>query len=264
MTRSALYIGRVVHTRSRPRRHRLSYACYWMLLDLDELHDLDRRLRWFSLNRWNVFSLRNTDHGSGSDIPIRDQAERALREAGIDIAGGRILLLAMPRILGYGFNPLSIYFCHRRDGTLAALIYEVHNTFRQRHSYLIASKSEEGPELLQRCAKRFYVSPFLDMDLAYDFRVMLPAERVRVGITASDSSGALLAASLSGEHAPLTDASLMRVFATHPLLTLKVVAAIHWEAVRLWWKGVRLVPRPPPPETPVTALLDHDPARRIS
>ncbi len=127
---SALYIGRVIHRRLRPRVHRLAYRSYWLLLDLDEVPALARRLKLFSLNRFNLFSFHDADHGSGTTKPLRAQIEANLSAAGIDLEGGKILLLAMPRLLGYAFNPLSIYFCYAQDGTLAALIYEVHNTFR--------------------------------------------------------------------------------------------------------------------------------------
>ena len=252
---SALFVGHVVHSRLRPRRHRFCYRCFWMLFDLDELPKLDRELRLFSHDRSNLFSFCNADHGAGGDAPIRTQATHHLLEAGIDIGTGKVLLLAMPRILGYGFNPLSIYFCYRPDGSLAALICEVHNTFQERHSYLIATDDCKGAsEFALRFEKHFHVSPFLAMDLTYDFTVTEPAEAVRVAVRAFDREGVLLNASLAGARVPLTDLTLLKVFVTHPLLTLKVIAAIHWEALRLWWKGIRLVSRPPPPEQPVTFI----------
>ncbi|MEQ1715545.1 MAG: DUF1365 family protein [Hyphomicrobium sp.] len=262
---SALYTGRVVHARLSPRRHRLSYSCYWLLLDLDDLTALDRRLRFFSHNRFNLMCLADADHGAGLGKPLKAEAQRHLSDAGIDIAGGKVLLLAMPRILGYGFNPISIYFCHRADGELAALIYEVHNTFQQRHSYLIATESGSADgHVLQQCSKRFYVSPFLGMDLTYDFDVEEPGEAVRVGVRVSGSNGLVLTASLAGRRQALTDRALLRVFLTHPLLTLKVMAAIHWEALRLWWKGVRLVPRGEPPEKPVTTITPNKRAEKAA
>jgi DUF1365 family protein len=253
MGQSALYVGRVVHERFRPRRHRLNYRAYWMLLDLDELPSLGARLRLFSVGSFNLFSFRNEDNGSREREPLRDQVELHLRAAGIDIGGGAIRLLTMPRVLGYAFNPLSIYFCHRADGSLAALIYEVHNTFRQRHSYLIAVERTGDQPIRQSCEKRFYVSPFLHMDLTYDFTVVEPGETVRVVVRGSDHDGPMIVASLTGARVPLTDARLLGVFFSHPLMTLKVIAAIHWEAVRLWMRGLRLYPRPSPPSEPVTA-----------
>jgi DUF1365 family protein len=249
---SALYVGRVTHHRSRPRRHALAYRGYWLLLDIDDLDGLAGRLRFFSHNRLNLFSFHDQDHGSGARAPLRAQIDKNLGAAGIDLGGGAIRLLAMPRLLGYAFNPISIYFCHRRDGSLAALIYEVHNTFRQRHSYLIAVPDGGKGAVRQNCAKRFHVSPFLGMEMHYDFSVSAPDERVRIIVRGSDAGGEILVAALLGKRAELTDAALLRLFVTHPLLTLKVTLGIHWEALLLWLKGLRLHERPAPPSEPVT------------
>ena len=142
--RSTLYAGIVTHRRVRPRPHRLRYRVFWMLLDLDEIGQLPRRLRLFSHNRFNALSFFDTDHGDGSGRPLRDQVEGHLRAAGLATDGGAIRLFCMPRVFGYGFNPLSVYFCYQRDGSLAALLYEVHNTFRERHSYLIPVERDAG------------------------------------------------------------------------------------------------------------------------
>lgn len=160
----------------------------------------------------------------------------------------------MPRIFGYGFNPLSVYFCYHNNGTLAAILYEVHNTFWQRHSYLIRADRAAGPVVDQRCNKLFYVSPFMDMDMSYAFRVALPDERIALAIRAADKDGLLLVAALSGNRRPLTDSSLLWLLAGYPLLTLKVVGAIHWHALRLLLKGMRPRARPNPPDVPVTVV----------
>jgi uncharacterized protein len=249
---SGLYVGRVAHNRMCPRRHRLSYRCYWFLLDLNEIPALGKRLCLFSHNRFNAFSIRDIDYGEGQERSLRSQVEQRLLKAGVDLAGGKILLLAMPRILGYAFNPISVYYCYRADGTLAALVYEVHNTFRQRYSYLIAVEPSASSEITQRCEKRFYVSPFLKMDLNYEFSVVEPLANVRLAVRASDGDQLILTATLSGRRTELTDANLIKVFFTHPLLTLKVIAAIHWEAVRLWSKGIQLIVRPEPPASQIT------------
>lgn len=256
---AALYAGRVVHARLKPKQHKLSYACYWLLLDLDQLEQYGRTLRLFSLDRFNLFSLYTRDYGDGSRTALKTQARAHLDAAGIDITGGKIFLLTMPRILGYGFNPLSVYFCQRADGTLAAMLYEVHNTFGQRHSYLIPVEDGASAEIKQSCAKDFYVSPFMEMNLRYDFQVLQPAGKTRVSVKVSDNDGLMLSASLAGERRPLTNASLARIFITHPLLTAKVIGAIHWEALRLWLKGVGLVPRPAPPAQMVTIASSRKP-----
>lgn len=250
---SAIYVGAVMHRRMAPRIHALRYRVFWLLLDLDDLPALDARLRLFSHNRPNLFSLYDADHGDGSATPLRVQAERQLAAAGVDIAGGAIRLLCMPRTLGYGFNPLSVYFCHRADGALAAVIYEVHNTFGERHSYLIPADLQ-ARALRQQCRKVFYVSPFMDMEMTYEFRVQPPAERVAVAIQAAGPDGPMINASLVGAREELADRALLRLACLIPAVTMKTIAAIHWEALRLWLKGVRLRDRPAPPDRPVTIV----------
>lgn len=250
---SCLYTGTVMHRRFKPRAHRLSYRVFWALLDLDELPRLSARLRLFSLERFNIFGFRNADHGDGSGRPLRAQVEAHLSAAGIALDGGAIRLLCMPRLLGFVFNPISVYYCYHRDGALKAMLYEVHNTFGQRHCYLILADTDAREPLEQRCLKAFYVSPFMDMDIAYRFRVKLPAERVTLVIESADAQGPVLTASLAGTRQELTDTVLLRAFVSFPLMTLKVVAGIHWEAAKLWLKGMRLRPRPPAP-APLTIV----------
>ena len=134
---SALYRGGVMHQRLRPRAHRLNYRVFWLLLDLAEIDELDRRLRWFSRNRFNLLSFHDRDHGDGSGAALRPQIEAFLGRAGIDIGEGAVRLLTMPRVLGYVFNPISLYYCHQVDGRLAAMVYEVTSTFGVRHAYVI-------------------------------------------------------------------------------------------------------------------------------
>jgi DUF1365 family protein len=248
---SSLYVGSVMHHRMHPRMHRFRYRAFWILLDLDELCELSNQLRWFSHNRPNMFSFYDADHGDGTATPLRAQIERQLNEAGVDLAGGRILLLCMPRTLGYCFNPLSIFFCYRANARLAAVVYQVHNTFGERHSYVIRVE-DESAAVHQRCEKLFYVSPFLDMDMRYDFRISGPDERIAVRICASSSAKPILNAVLTGVRRNLTDRNLILVFLKIPAITIKVIAAIHWEALRLWTRGIRLRRRPPPPERPAT------------
>lgn len=255
MTASALYAGVVVHTRLRPTRHHLRYRVFSLLIDLDELPRLGTRL--LSHNRFNLFSFHDRDHGDGTDTPLRPQVEAHLRAAGYAVDGGAIRLLAVPRLLGYAFNPLSVYFCYRRDGSLMAVLHEVHNTFGQRHSYLLPADQWEGGVIQQSCDKHFYVSPFMDMALSYHFRIHPPADRVSVAIETRDATGPLLEAVFAGRRQTLSDATLLRACLAFPLLTLKIIAGIHWEALKLWRKGLRLVPRPPPPAHPVTAIAPH-------
>jgi len=249
--RSALYAGQVMHQRTRPRAHRLRYRVFYMAINLNEADELARRLRLFSFNRFNLFSLHERDYGDGSGASLGEQARARLREAGLK-GDGAVTLLTMPRVLGFAFNPLSLYFCHRRDGALAAIVYEVNNTFGQRHSYVAPAIADEDGVVRQEADKTLYVSPFLGTDLRYQFAVAPPGERVALSVTARDELGPLLFAKLSATRRPLSDVALLRALVSCPLLTLKVVLAIHWEALRLLLKGVRLVERPVPPTATMT------------
>jgi DUF1365 family protein len=239
MSAAALYVGDVGHVRLRPRVHRLRYRVFYMLLDLDDVP----RTRWFSAGGRNLLSFRATDHGDGSPTPLRDQIDAQCRTIGVDLAGGRVQLLTMPRVLGFAFNPLSVYFCTAADGRLAALVHEVNNTFGERHFYVLPVAGD-GPRIEQRCAKTFHVSPFMDMALDYRFTVTPPGERVGIAIAVGDRDGALLTAHFAGKRVGLSDRAILACVAQHPLLALKVVGGIHWEALRLWIKGVRLRPHP--------------------
>jgi DUF1365 family protein len=249
---SALFTGAVVHRRSRPRRHRLRYRAFWMLLDLDELPALSASLRLFSHNRFNLLSFYDRDHGDRSGGAPRLQVEAHLQAAGIETDNGPISLFCMPRILGYAFNPLSIYFCHRPNGTLAAILYEVTNTFRERHSYLMPVDPGQGMAIRQHCEKRLYVSPFMDMEMRYEFRVRPPGDVVGVAINGLDANGPIIETALRGRRQELSDRALAGVLARHGLQTIKVVAGIHYEALLLWFKGAGIRPRPAAPEMPVT------------
>jgi len=264
MTISAIYRGQVVHTRFRPVRHRLKHRLMWLLLDLDELPMLAQRLRLFSLNRFNLVDFRNRDHGDGSNVALRTQVEAHLQRAGLEPDGGAIRVLCMPRVLGTVFNPLSVFFCHRADGRLRAMLYEVNNTFGDRHSYLIpvAEANAQQPVLRQNCTKQLHVSPFMDMAMTYHFRIAPPGDRVVVAIEGHDAEGPMIAAAFAGRRQALTDANLLRAFMARPLLGVQVLGAIHWEALKLWRKGVRLRARPQPPAAAVSVAGDHFVATR--
>ena len=251
---SGLYPGMVTHARLRPRAHRLRYRIFMLLIDLDELPALDRSLKLFGVDRLRLIGFSEADHLGGSGRTLKSQVEAHLAAAGI-VAGGAIRLLCMPRILGGGFNPLSVYFCHRSDGRLRAILYEVNNTFGERHSYLIpvdGRDGEEGRPVRQGVDKAFYVSPFMDMDLAYAFRIAPPGERVSVAIDVSDDQGPVLAAAFAGTRQPLTDGNLWRAWLGHPWMTLGVLAAIHWEGLKIWLKGEPIRKRPKAPGRRVT------------
>jgi DUF1365 family protein len=244
---SGLYCGLVSHARVKPRKHQLAYRVFMLLVDLDELPDL--KLKTLGVGRFNLFGFDPKRFGDGSGRPLKAQIESTLGEAGI-ATGGPIRMLAMPQILGRAFNPLTVYFCHTPKGALSAILYEVNNTFGERHSYLIPAPN--AALVKQGCAKGFYVSPFMDMDLTYAFRILRPEERVLVAVDTSDAEGLILAASFCGERRELTDAALLKAWLTHPWMTIGVVAAIHIEALQIWLKGEKVRMRPTKAERFVT------------
>ena len=235
---SAIYEGWVMHRRLTPRHHRFKYRVFSVLLDLDELPGLGLRL--LKYNHGGLFSFHDRDHGP-NDLkeprPLREWLDGLLADAGITADGAR-RVLCYPRILGYVFNPLSVWFCHARDGALKAIVYEVHNTYDERHAYVLPV-GEDARLVRHGCAKAFYVSPFLSPDCRYQFRIRPPGDDVAVAINEDEAGKPILNASFAGERRALSDAMLLNMLLRYPLMTLKVVVAIHYEAVRLMLKGVR-------------------------
>lgn len=236
-----LYRGTVFHQRVRPRLHGFRYRLFWLLLDLDAVEVGSALPRLLSIGRWNLLSFDPRDHGDGGPTPLRRQIEAQLTAAGLTPDGGAIRLLTLPRVFGFVFNPISVYYCLRRDGTLAAVVYEVTSTFGERRTYVLPAR---GDRFLQCCAKTLHVSPFIGMDLRYDFRGDAPGDVLSLRIDGSDGDGLLIATGLHARRRPLTDAQILSACLALPFATLKVVAGIHWEAFRLWLKRVPLVARP--------------------
>ncbi len=242
---AALYFGRVMHKRLRPFQHRFDYRVVSLWLDIDKVAATARRHRLLSHNRLNLFSFHDRDHGPRDGSPLRPWCEALLGRHGIDIAGGPVWLLTFPRVFGYVFNPLSLYYCHHADGHLAAVIYEVSNTFGEQHSYVLPVDDQQPAQtpVVQSCEKDFYVSPFIGMSATYHFRLTQPDDRLSMLIRQADADGDLLLATLTARRLDLTDGALARAFVTHPMMTWKVIAAIHWQALHLWRKGARYHPR---------------------
>ncbi|MBL8628974.1 MAG: DUF1365 domain-containing protein, partial [Rhodospirillaceae bacterium] len=234
---SSFYTGTVMHRRTRPRKHKLSYNVFSMLIDLDELEALNQDVTGFGFNRFSLFSFYNRDHGPGLDAPLKPWIDSELKKAGIDTQGGPVRLLCYPRVLGYTFNPLSVYFCYHRDGRLAAILHQVTNTFHQRHSYLFPVDDADNLDH-QACVKEMYVSPFIGMGMTYNFKIKPPADEIAIAIQENDVEGPLLYASFAGHKQPFSSSGLLNLFLTYPLMTLKVIGGIHWEALLLWIKGV--------------------------
>ena len=255
-TASALFEGVVTHTRHVPRRHRLRYRVWYLLLDLDELDRLDRSVAGFTVDRPGPVSFHTRDHGPRDGSALRPWIERHLADAGIDLDGGAIRILSFPRILGYVFNPLSVWFCHGPDGALRGILYEVSNTFGERHSYLVPVENGVSAGSTVRAAfdKELFVSPFIDMDATYEFRTRVPDDRVAVVVREATREGHVLDAALTARRVPLDGSHLASAFVRHPLLTLKVIGGIHWEALQLWLKGAPYRRRGLPPVHPVTIV----------
>lgn len=244
----ALYQGEVIHTRLKPVKHRLRYRVFYLLLDLD---DIGGGLRTLSHNRFNLFSFHDRDHGPGKDQSLKPWLAATLRHHGFNQPLAKVFILTLPRMLGYVFNPLSIYYCYDAQGGLFALLYEVNNTFGQRHSYLVPIASAQdlhGHE----ADKAFYVSPFNDVTGAYRFDIVPPGDTLRVNIHHRDQTGPLLFASLNARREKLSDSALLRCLIGLPFLTLRIIAAIHWQALKLWRKGLRIKSRPAPPDEPIS------------
>jgi DUF1365 family protein len=226
--RSGIYTGLVQHERLRPKRHKLTYRVFALLVDLDEQRSLNLPL---------FMSFRESDHADGK-TPLRPWVTGLLRDAAIDFDGGRIEVLCYPRLFGFVFNPLSVYFCYRRDGTLTGILYEVHNTHGERHTYVMPAMGD-GRIVRHAAPKEFFVSPFMPMDCVYRWRITPPGPRVGISILEDDREGLLLTASFIGRREEMTQRALWSLLWRYPLMTLKVVAGIHWEALRLLVKGVR-------------------------
>lgn len=244
----ALYVGEVMHRRLRPVDHRLRYRVFMLLVDLDDLVELGRRLRLLSIGKFNLFGLDLRDYGDGQAAGPRTHVDSLLSRAGLP-TGGPVRLLTMPRVLGYTFNPLNVYFCGHPDGGLQAILYEVNNTFGERHAYLLPVErpGSANTPIRQRIDKAMHVSPFLGMDHEYRFRIEPPGEHapaMSLRVDVHDAEGPLLLASFRGTRMQLTDRALLFRFLALPLMTLKVMAGIHWEALRLWAKGVPIHPHP--------------------
>ena len=249
-----LYLGRVVHKRLRPFAYEFSHRVFYLLLDIDRLDGPGSRL--LSHNRFGLLSLYDRDHGTRDGRPLRPWVDASLNKAGLDLTGGTVRLLCFPRLWGFVFNPLSIFFCSDGDGRLRAILYEVKNTFGDQHTYLFRVEAGGGDARPQihACAKNLYVSPFIPQSAQYRFQVEEPGERLSVLIRESVDGEEVLLAALTGRRAPLCNRTLALAVLHHPLMTLKVILAIHWHALWLWLKGAKFHHRPEPPTPDVTVV----------
>jgi uncharacterized protein len=250
---SGIYEGRVAHRRTGPTKHSLSYGVWYLLVDLDELDELASEVRGLAAGGGGVVSFDARDHGPRDGSPLRPWAEAQFRRAGVDLEGGPIRLLSFPRIFGYAFNPITVWFAHGPLGDLRGLIFEVSNTFGEWHHYVLPVTPGEGLRAdgtqLVRCRfdKEFFVSPFMTMDASYDITTRVPDGKMALSIAVQAHDGSALTASFVGRRLPLDNRALSKMMVRYPLLTLKVMGGIHLEAIKLWLKGAPYRRRGIPP-----------------
>ncbi len=244
---AAIYYGHVMHCRLRPFRHRFVYRVFSLFADIDALDALAARTPFFSHNRLNLFSLMDRDHGLADGSPLRPWVEALSADAGLNLGGGRIFMLCFPRMFGFVFNPLTVFFCFDDQARLRSIIYEVRNTFGEKHPYVAAIDGVPSPDglITHQRDKNFYVSPFIDMNMIYTFRLRMPGEKLSVMIREHAPEGEILIATLTGEKRPFNSRTLIKALCLYPLMSLKIIVAIHFEALRLWRKGAKFIARTP-------------------
>ena len=231
---SCIYNGEVTHTRFKPVRHFLKYKTFSLLIDLDEINILDKSIGIFSHNKFNIFSFYDKDHGDRDGGNLKNWVISNLKKFQIKEKITNIKVLCYPRILGYVFNPLSIFYCYEKD-KLVAIFYEVKNTFNEQHTYIFKIKNNE--EIIQKCRKKFYVSPFMDMETYYNFKLLNPNDKLSVFIKQTDADGTILTATQTGDKKEFSFKQLAINFIKYPLMTIKIISSIHYEALLLWKKG---------------------------
>ena len=258
---AVLYAMRVMHARRVAPLYRFVYRIFTVLFDIDRLDELAAQRRFFSHNRFNLMSLHDRDHGRGEIGGLRRWAESVCATQGIAMAGGRIRLLAQPRMLGWTFNPVSVWYCEHADGTLRAIIAEVRNTFGEKHSYLLSTASMDvgasaggvlpyGVELQKE--KVFHVSPLFDLVGRYHFTFRPPGEELSVVLKETREGLPLIDTAMAGDAKPFSDAEMARQLLKTPVQAVKVLLGIHWQALKIWLRGARFHKKPEPPTAEVT------------
>ena len=237
---SCIYNGEVTHKRFKPVKHFLKYKTFSLLIDLDEINELDRSISIFSHNKFNIFSFYDKDHGERDGSDLKEWVLKNVSKFNIKGGINKVKILCYPRIFGYVFNPLSIFFIYNKIGEPIAIFYEVKNTFGEQHTYIFEIK-HPNTQIKNDCKKKFFVSPFMDLQSEYFFKVLLPNEKLSVIIDQRDKEGKLLFASQDGNRHDLTLKNLLICYLKHPLMSFKVISAIHFEALKLWIKGVKLI-----------------------
>jgi len=237
---SSIYNGTVIHRRFKPKAHFFRYRVFSLLIDLSDLNNLNKEITFFSYNRFNLISFFDKDHGERDGSSLIEWVKKHLVENSITSKDIRIKLLCYPRILGYVFNPLSVFFVYDKNENLISILYEVKNTFGEQHTYIF--KTNINNNLVQHmCKKKFHVSPFIEMDCVYFFRLLKPSNKISVIIDQNDNEGKILYASQDGIKSEITNSNMIKSYLKHPLMTFKIILAIHFEAFKLWGKGIRFI-----------------------
>lgn len=241
----ALYAGTIMHKRMHEYAYRFCYRSFHLLLDVDCLDEVNKCSIIFSIDRFNLLSVYQKDVGFGSsDMSWRDWLELQLQPFGMSSSLAKARLLTMPRVLGYQFNPLSMWYCYDRDGQVFAIVAEVHNTFGERHSYVL-TPTGAGDARRFECQqdKTFYVSPFIDMNASYHFSCEPPGAMLKTFIREYSEDKPFFIANHIARRRQCNTRSLLAVFCSIPLLTIKVIAAIHWQALKIYWRGAPIIKR---------------------
>ena len=236
---SSIYNGTVIHKRFKPKIHFFKYKVFSLLLDLSDLNRLDKDISFFSYNTFNLISFFDKDHGERDGSSLFEWVKKNLVENNINSENIKIKLLCYPRIFGYVFNPLSVFFVYDNQENLISILYEVKNTFGEQHTYIF--KVENNNLLQHNCSKKFHVSPFIEMNCNYFFKILKPAEKISVIIDQYQLDDKILFASQDGRRVDFNSKELLKSYIKHPLMTFKIISAIHFEAFKLWVKGIKFI-----------------------
>ena len=237
---SYIYDGTVIHKRFKPKKHYFKYSVFSLLIDLDEIDLIAKKIKFFSYNKFNLISFFDKDHGPRDGTSLKSWVSENLKKLNIYDDNIKIKLLCYPRMFGYVFNPLSIFFVYNKNSSLVAILYEVKNTFGEQHTYVFKINKTEKI-LRHSCKKKFHVSPFIEMNCSYYFKTLKPENKLLVVINQNDDTGKLLYASQKGLKKEINSKNLIFSYISHPLMSFKIIGAIHFEAFKLWLKGIKLV-----------------------
>ena len=240
MINSAIYNGQVIHKRFKPKVHNFRYKVFSLLIDLSELEKLDQNVNFFSINKFNLISFYEKDHGERDGSSLKLWVKKNLEKNNIQVNNIKIKILCYPRIFGFVFNPLSVFYVYNLEDQLISILYEVKNTFGEQHTYIF--KVTKDSNLIQNnCSKKFHVSPFIEMNCNYFFRLLKPGNKISVVIDQYENEDKILYASQDGVRSDFNTKQLVKSYLKHPVMTFKIILAIHFEAFKLWAKGIKFI-----------------------